>query len=85
LPKLDAVIMMTKSALEVIKEIILVRDRRKEDMTTSQKQRRSGGNAAANTVTDAMSHITYIKVLNKTTYSTKKQKEKTHWSQQREE
>jgi hypothetical protein len=41
------------SALEVIKEKVLVRERPKEDATTSQKQRRTGGNATVNTVEQA--------------------------------
>jgi hypothetical protein len=50
--------MMKKSALKVIKEKILVRERWEEDMTPSQKQRCTGGSRAVNTVTGAMGHIT---------------------------
>jgi hypothetical protein len=43
---------MKKSAFDIIKEKLLVRERPNNDLATSQnKQRYTGGNAAVNTVT----------------------------------
>jgi hypothetical protein len=54
----DAAIMMKKSAFEIIKEKVLVRERPNNDSTTSQqnKRRRTGGNATVNTVAGATGH-----------------------------